>query len=606
MPTWWRSRMAACASVNVMSDPLRPTSLDHVALWVADRDAIADLACDHLGMHVIERTEKFTLVGADARRGKLTLFAAEGPREPGALVAAILRVSATSRRPSRRCPTASSSSAATTASCYFDAPEGLRLGLVQRETDLDYDLDHVVLRVEDADASRGRLRRARLRARRPPRPRSPASGCTFEGGGEPGGRPAAAQPPRRAVRLRRGRRARGPRARRRGRRRRRRRRTRSPSSCGPRAGSSSSTSSTSRASRWSSAARPRRRRRRHGRARRRGRGARARRRGAAPREGRRGRRRDAALLRRDLAPRATGRRSAPSARDGDEALQRLLFDRLDARPRLARGARRARDRAAPPATRGRSAGASTPPRSWRRSASDVRLREPLTELPDGVPGRPRHGRLRRLAASCCASTSRPSRLLRRTTPWSTGDGLRHRPRCRRPRSSAGMGEVYGRAMPAAPLAARALDRRRAALRPPRRGGATRPASATRRARGRRSTSCSGSRAGRARAPGSRSARTRWASATPVRDGRASRSPAPRRRARSVRREPATARSTVHVAAAVTTTLGGLAVDADGPRGGRRVGGRRRHGRHGDRRLLQRAGRARSCSAGSPRAAALEG
>ena len=33
-------------------------------------------------MHVIERTDRFTLIGSDARRGKLTLFAAEGPREP--------------------------------------------------------------------------------------------------------------------------------------------------------------------------------------------------------------------------------------------------------------------------------------------------------------------------------------------------------------------------------------------------------------------------------------------------------------------------------------------------------------------------------------------
>src|SRR5437667_309157 len=53
-------------------------TLDHVALWVEDRDSIADFAVAHLGMHVIERTERFTLVGSDARRGKLTLFAAEG------------------------------------------------------------------------------------------------------------------------------------------------------------------------------------------------------------------------------------------------------------------------------------------------------------------------------------------------------------------------------------------------------------------------------------------------------------------------------------------------------------------------------------------------
>jgi catechol 2,3-dioxygenase-like lactoylglutathione lyase family enzyme len=64
---------------------VNPTKLDHVAYWVADRDTIADFAVAKLGMHVIERTDAFTLIGSDARRGKLTLFAAEGPREQGAL-----------------------------------------------------------------------------------------------------------------------------------------------------------------------------------------------------------------------------------------------------------------------------------------------------------------------------------------------------------------------------------------------------------------------------------------------------------------------------------------------------------------------------------------
>ena len=54
---------------------MRPQTFDHVALWVADRDPIADFVTAHLGMHVIDRTDKFTLVGTDARRGKLTLFA---------------------------------------------------------------------------------------------------------------------------------------------------------------------------------------------------------------------------------------------------------------------------------------------------------------------------------------------------------------------------------------------------------------------------------------------------------------------------------------------------------------------------------------------------
>src|SRR3954468_14209548 len=71
---------------------ISPNSLDHVALWVSQRDAIASFACDHLGMHVIEKTDDFTLVGADARRGKLTLFDAEGPREPGPLERVVLRV----------------------------------------------------------------------------------------------------------------------------------------------------------------------------------------------------------------------------------------------------------------------------------------------------------------------------------------------------------------------------------------------------------------------------------------------------------------------------------------------------------------------------------
>ena len=43
---------------------MEPTTLDHVALWVADRDAIADFATAHLGMHVIERTDRFTLSAA--------------------------------------------------------------------------------------------------------------------------------------------------------------------------------------------------------------------------------------------------------------------------------------------------------------------------------------------------------------------------------------------------------------------------------------------------------------------------------------------------------------------------------------------------------------
>jgi catechol 2,3-dioxygenase-like lactoylglutathione lyase family enzyme len=132
-------------------------ALDHVALWVADRDPLAEFAYSHLGMHEIERTDDFTLVGADARRGKLTLFAAEGPREQGALVRVVLRVrdfeGALDRLPAGLDVARPRDGLATS-----DGPEGLGLGLVSAPgTDLDYDVDHVVLRVPDPAASRERF-----------------------------------------------------------------------------------------------------------------------------------------------------------------------------------------------------------------------------------------------------------------------------------------------------------------------------------------------------------------------------------------------------------------------------------------------------------------
>ena len=85
-------------------------------------------------MHVIERTERFTLVGADARRGKLTLFAADGPRERGALKHIALRVNQLAN-----------------GRALLDAGEGLELRLVEATTDVDYDLDHVALFSRDPE-----------------------------------------------------------------------------------------------------------------------------------------------------------------------------------------------------------------------------------------------------------------------------------------------------------------------------------------------------------------------------------------------------------------------------------------------------------------------
>ena len=120
---------------------MTPETLDHVALWVANRDRIADFVTEKVGMHVVDRTEAFTLVGSDARRGKLTLFAAEGPREPGALKHVALRVSSLDRAERELGVDVERQDGAV----YFDVSESLRLGLVEAPTEVEYDLDHVAL-----------------------------------------------------------------------------------------------------------------------------------------------------------------------------------------------------------------------------------------------------------------------------------------------------------------------------------------------------------------------------------------------------------------------------------------------------------------------------
>jgi catechol 2,3-dioxygenase-like lactoylglutathione lyase family enzyme len=131
---------------------MQPKTLDHVAFWVADRHAIAAALTSRLGVHEIDRQDTFTLLGADARRFKLTLFDAEGPRDPGAFVHVALRVN---RLPSDAGP--------------FDAGEGLRIVLVEAPTEVDYDLDHVALRSADPRATAAEYERYGFRPAGPGR-----------------------------------------------------------------------------------------------------------------------------------------------------------------------------------------------------------------------------------------------------------------------------------------------------------------------------------------------------------------------------------------------------------------------------------------------------
>ena len=123
---------------------MNPTKLDHIAYWVADREPIADFVTAHLGMHVIDQTERFTLLGSNARRGKITLFDAEGPRERGALGHVAFRVSDFDAALAQLPPNLDLDHPRE-GEAYFDLTEGVRLGLVESATDVDYDLDHVAL-----------------------------------------------------------------------------------------------------------------------------------------------------------------------------------------------------------------------------------------------------------------------------------------------------------------------------------------------------------------------------------------------------------------------------------------------------------------------------
>ena len=131
------------------------TSFDHVALWASDRDAVAKLLIDGCGMHEIDRTDTFTLVGGDARRGKVTLFSAEGPRQPGVLERIVLRVPSLDdvreRLVSANVPAANGEGA-----LRVDAAE-LPLTIVESDTTEVADLDHVVLRVPDPVATAAEL-----------------------------------------------------------------------------------------------------------------------------------------------------------------------------------------------------------------------------------------------------------------------------------------------------------------------------------------------------------------------------------------------------------------------------------------------------------------
>lgn len=145
------------------------------------------------------------------------------------------------------------------------------------------------------------------------------------------------------------------------------------------------------------------------------------------------------------------RRDCPA---GDEALQRLVFERLDADVAWLEtlGARVvARETGNPLTTGARFDPASLVAALVAAVGGELRLREPLRELPGGsapvilaTGGFQAHPELVRRHV-----TPEAGSLLLRAAPWSTGDGLTLG-LAAGGRTSAGLDEVYGRNMPAPP------------------------------------------------------------------------------------------------------------------------------------------------------------
>jgi catechol 2,3-dioxygenase-like lactoylglutathione lyase family enzyme len=128
--------------------------LDHIALYMGDRGAAADFLTSHLGFHVVDHTDRYTLVGAGGRIGKLTLFDAPDGSEPipGVVERINVRVldldSAAARLPKE------ANAEPQNGGYVFTGPEGLPLALVAGEGDFtDYDLEGVVLRSGDPEGS---------------------------------------------------------------------------------------------------------------------------------------------------------------------------------------------------------------------------------------------------------------------------------------------------------------------------------------------------------------------------------------------------------------------------------------------------------------------
>src|SRR5215213_11234287 len=116
--------------------------LDHIAIYMNDREAAAEFLTTHLGFHVVDHTDRYTLVGAGGRLGKLTLFdAPQGTTpSPGEIARITIRVADPEAAMAKLPPEANAE--LLDGGYAFGGPEGLPLALVAGEGEFaDYDLE---------------------------------------------------------------------------------------------------------------------------------------------------------------------------------------------------------------------------------------------------------------------------------------------------------------------------------------------------------------------------------------------------------------------------------------------------------------------------------
>lgn len=131
--------------------------LDHVAIYMRDRASTADFLISSLGLHVVDHTDRYTLVGAGGRVGKLTLFDAPEGTPPG--TGEIERISMRVEDPrtaAKHLPDEANAEHNGSGEVHFTGPEGLPLSLVSGNSTTEYDLEGITLRSEDPEgAARG-------------------------------------------------------------------------------------------------------------------------------------------------------------------------------------------------------------------------------------------------------------------------------------------------------------------------------------------------------------------------------------------------------------------------------------------------------------------